>query len=201
MLLPPGPVREVGPLRFLVVRPGEVLDLCMELADKILESDFSPETMVAIHRGGMIVARYLSDLLDIRDIRAVRVEHYVGTDRGELARVVEPVPTRLDGRRVLVVDDVADTGESLAVAREHVAEMGAEEVKTAVLHYKPWSKIKPDFYVVETDAWVVYCWEYAETARHLFSKLTSEGFSREEALRIIMEEAGVPEKVVRWVGL
>ncbi len=201
--LPPSPDREVVSLDvgFLTVRPEDLVPLSMELASKVRDSGFRPDAMVAIHRGGMIVARFLSDYLDVRDIRAIRVEHYSGVGRRGGVRIAEPLPTSLGGKSVLLVDDVADTGDSLEVAREHIISRGAREVRIATMHYKPWSRVVPDYYVVETTDWVVYCWEYAETARSLMEILTAEGKSREEAIGIITNDAGVPEEVLRWVGI
>ena len=71
---------------------------------------------------------------------------------------------------MLIVDDVSDTGRSLAVAKDHVQKAGAEEIKVATLHYKPHSSFKPDYFVDETSAWVVYPWEVEETKRELSKK-------------------------------
>jgi len=188
-------------VEFLTVRPDDVLEMAMKLAGEIRRDGYEPEVLVSIFRGGMVIARYLSDFLDVREIRSVRIEHYSALEKREGARIVEPLRERVDGRRVLVVDDVADTGDSLEEAVRHVREMGASEVRVATLHYKPWSKVVPDYFVEETESWVVYPWEYAETAKFLLEALTREGSSREDALRVILEEAKIPEKVVQWLGL
>ncbi len=188
-------------MEFLTVRPNDILEMTMKLADKITRDGYRPEVLVSIFRGGMVIARYLSDFLDVREIRSVRIEHYSALEKREGARIVEPLRERVDGKRVLVVDDVADTGDSLAEAVRHVREMGASEVRVATLHYKPWSKVTPDYYVEQTESWVIYPWEYAETAKFLMEMLTKEGSSKEDALRVILEEAKIPEKVVRWLGL
>ena len=62
-------------------------------------------------------------------------------------------------KKMLLVDEVADTGDTLKHAVEHVKELGVEEVRSAVLHYKPTSIVKPDYYMVETTSWTVYPWE------------------------------------------
>ncbi len=184
-------------MRFLHVSPGDALNYARRLADQIIDSGFEPDTIVAILRGGVVIARLLSDFLDIRDIRSIRVVHYDALDLKEGAEVVEPLSTRLDGKKVLLVDDVADTGESLISAKQHLLERGAREVRIATMHYKPWSKIKPDFYSEETEAWVIYFWEYAETVRYFFMKyLAKEGY--DYVIRTL-KEAGVPEDVIEWV--
>ncbi len=184
-------------MKFLHVGPEDALTYARKLADQLLDSGFKPHTIVAILRGGVVIARLLSDFLDVRDIRSIRVVHYNALDLKEGAEVVEPLSTRLDGKKVLLVDDVADTGESLIVAKQHLLERGADEVKVATMHYKPWSKIKPDFYSEETEAWVIYFWEYAETVRYFFMKyLPEKGY---DYVTRTLEEAGVPEDIVDWV--
>ncbi len=189
-------------MEFLTVEPDDILEMAMRLATELREAGFVPDVLVTILRGGMVIARYMSDFLDVRDIRSIRVEHYSALEKKEGARIVEPLRQRLDGKKVLIVDDVADTGESLAEAIKHVKEMGASEIKVATLHYKPWSKVTPDFFCQETQSWVIYPWEYAETARFLLKTLTTEeGMSREEALQVILNDAKIPERVIRWLGL
>jgi len=189
-------------LKFLTVEPDDVLEMAMKLATELKESGYTPDVLVTILRGGMVIARYLSDFLDVRDIRSIRVEHYSALEKREGARILEPLRQRLDGKKVLIVDDVADTGESLAEAIKHVREMGASEIKVVTLHYKPWSKVTPDFFCQETRSWVIYPWEYAETARFLLESLTAEeGMSKEEAIQVILNDAKIPERVVRWLGL
>jgi hypothetical protein len=76
----------------------------------------------------------------------------------------------LKGKKVLLVDDIADSGRSLAVAKDYITKKGAKEVRTATLHYKPESASKPDYFVVTTTAWVVYPWERHEMERELEKK-------------------------------
>ncbi|MDK2384419.1 MAG: phosphoribosyltransferase, partial [Candidatus Korarchaeota archaeon] len=121
-------------MKFLHVSPGDALVYARRLADSVINSGFKPDTIVAILRGGVVIARLLSDFLDVRDIRSIRVVHYEALDIREGAEVVEPLPTRLDGKKVLLVDDVADTGDSLIVAKEHLEERGAAEVRVATMH-------------------------------------------------------------------
>jgi hypothetical protein len=65
----------------------------------------------------------------------------------------------MKGKKVLLIDEVADSGDTLKHAIEHVENLGVEEVRSAVLHYKPTSIVVPDYYMVETTSWTVYPWE------------------------------------------
>jgi hypoxanthine phosphoribosyltransferase len=181
---------------FINVSPEDALLHARRIAEKIVESKYEPELIVAILRGGVVLARLLSDLLNIREIKVMRVIHYDALESKKVAEIVEPINCRLDGMKVLLVDDVADTGESLIVARDHLLERGASEVKIATMHYKPWSKLKPDYYSEETEAWVVYFWEYAETVKYFLRKFQDKG---ENFIFELIRRAKIPEDIVKWV--
>jgi len=146
----------------------EVEHLCTLLARKIERSSFKPDLVVAVSRGGFPVARILCDELGLQRLASLQIEYYVtpGQTR-KMPRLLYPLNADVRGKRVLIVDDVADKGESLKLARKHVGEKGAEEVKIATLHYKPWSATVPDFYVKKVRSWIVYPWEKKETSKYL----------------------------------
>ncbi len=160
-------------MEVLTLSWAETSRLCEALASKISSAGFAPDMIVGISRGGLVPARMLSDILGVRELFAIRVSFYTGIGKTAAApRIVQPLVERLDGKSVLLVDDVSDTGRSLAVAKGHIKEMGAKEVKVATLHFKPHSKFKPDFFVSETDAWLVYPWERHESAKELGKKVS-----------------------------
>ncbi|RDD54235.1 MAG: phosphoribosyltransferase [Candidatus Korarchaeota archaeon NZ13-K] len=183
-------------MEFLNVSPEDALVHAQRIAKKVVESGYKPDVIVAILRGGVVLARLLSDLLNVREIKMMRVIHYDALESKKVAEIVDPVNCRLDGLRVLLVDDVADTGESLILARNHVLERGAAEVRVATMHYKPWSKLKPDYYSEETEAWVVYFWEYAETVNYFMKKFSDRG---KDYVLDLIRRAGIPDEIVRWV--
>ena len=123
-----------------------------------LEREFVPDLIVGIARGGLIPAVRLSHLLGDRLLRMIHIKFYRGVnlrqERPELLADVGKLP-----KKVLIVDDVADTGETLEFVREHVKKKGAREIKVATIAYKPRSRLKPDYYVIETDKWIVFPWE------------------------------------------
>jgi len=187
-------------MRFLHVSWNDVQEMSEKLAEMVVESGFKPDVVVAVSRGGFAPARILCDLLDIKKLASVKVEYYTSVGvRGKEPVIVYPLNADVKGLSVLVVDDVADSGYSLLKAKTHVEEKGASEVRTATLHYKPWSVIKPDYYVDETEDWVVYPWEVAETVRDLYSKLKSEDLDREEIVERLVSygfERGFVEKIL-----
>jgi len=156
----------------------DVERMCGELAGRIGESGFKPDLILGVGRGGWVPARLLSDLMGAGRLLSVRVEFYTGVGRTARVPVVtQSIPKRaFAGRRVLVVDDVADTGSSLSLIKKMLS--GAGEVRVATLHFKPRSRIKPDFFAKTTSAWLVYPWEKHETMRELGRKRAAKTFKQ-----------------------
>jgi hypoxanthine phosphoribosyltransferase len=144
----------------------DVIELCYKLAKDIARSGFEPDAIVAVLRGGVVPALLLSDILGIEEFYAIRVKHWGIAEEVYRIPVVDQLPQRkLQGVKVLVVDEVADTGKTLAKAVEELKKLGAIEVRTAVLHLKTTSSLIPDYYAVRLEKWVwiFYPWSLAET--------------------------------------
>ena len=167
---------------FIVVTWENVEELSLRLGS-LLRHSFIPDLIVGVARGGWIVARLLSDYLDVSNIASIRVEFYekIGEHRSKPI-ITQPLSAEAKDLNVLVVDDVADSGSSLLEVKKHVQEKGAKIVKTATLHLKPWSKIKPDFYVEVVSGWVIYPWELRETIRNLMEKWKKEKLTKDQLI-------------------
>jgi hypothetical protein len=188
-------------LKFLHLEWNDVNRLSKIVADEIRGSNFLPDIIVAISRGGFAPARVLCDHLDIMNLASVKIEYYTGiNERKSKPVVVYPLNADVKEKRVLISDDVADTGRSLFVAKKHVLKKKASDVKLATLHHKPWSLIKPDFYGETVDAWVVYPWEEREAVKQLISKMKRQGSSTERAVKQLIKE-GFKESTLRELGL
>ncbi|KQV05962.1 phosphoribosyltransferase [Leifsonia sp. Root112D2] len=130
------------------------------LASAVLESGYEPDVVLAIARGGLLLAGAMSYALGVKSCGAVNVEFYTGIDE----RLPEPVllpplleEAALHSKRVLLVDDVADSGRTLAMVVELVRAGGAE-VRTVCLYGKPQSVIEPDFTWRKTSQWITFPW-------------------------------------------
>ncbi len=144
------------------------VDYAEQLARKI---DFRPDMIVGLSRGGLVPARLISDILGVDEVGIVGMKFYKGMKRAaEFPLITQELTMDLSGKSVLLVDDVADTGRSLLVAKEYLRRKGATAVKVATLHYKPNSQFKPDFYVMTTSSWIGYPWERHEIERELGGK-------------------------------
>jgi hypoxanthine phosphoribosyltransferase len=170
--------------------------MLLSQAEKIRQSGFKPDVIVGITRGGWIPARVLSDLLEIPDLATVRVEFYldIAKTRNE-PFLTQGVSAVVEGKKTLIVDDVADTGKSLQLAREHILQRGATEVRIATMYRKPSSLIKPDYYEKETHCWVVFPWETKGTIRKIAEKHRDKNRIDIENAKLDTK-AGLPKQLI-----
>jgi hypoxanthine phosphoribosyltransferase len=131
-----------------------------ELAQQIADSGFRADIVVAIARGGLLPAGALAYALGTKAAGTLNVEFY--TDIEETLPdpvVLEPLldTSAVTGKRLLVVDDVADSGRTLALVMEMLREF-APEARSAVLYTKPRTVIQPDWSWRETDRWITFPW-------------------------------------------
>ncbi len=131
-------------------------DTCKLIANV---KSFKPEAIVGIARGGLSLSHSMAEGLDIRDVQSIRTELYDATcKREELSLFGE---CRLEHvKRVLVVDDIADSGETLAYIMQYLQKTFPEVLfKSSTLFYKKTSIYEPDFWINEANEWIEFFWE------------------------------------------
>jgi len=161
-------------MRCKVLTFEEVYEMTRQVATKVKESTYRPTTIVGLARGGWIPARLLCDFLGITDLISLKVEHWLETGRTkDEATIRYPLTADLKGKRLLVVDDIADTGKSLMAATSYLANFNADDMKTATMQYLPGSKFTPDFYAEEVTVWTwfIYPWNWIEDTSTLLVRL------------------------------
>lgn len=126
-----------------------------------IRQDYDPDVIVGIARGGLVPAVRLSHLLDDLMMRVVHVKYYENVNETrEEPEIFWSDVEKIEGK-VLVVDDVADTGDTLELVKDHLADRVEGELEICTIAYKPSSKVKPDYYIYETEKWIVFPWEEA----------------------------------------
>ncbi len=149
----------------------DVMDLTIKVSESIVKDNYKPNIVVGVARGGVVIAKIIEDILGIGNMTSIEVKLYRGiNDRGEEARIAQPLPVSVKGLRILLVDDVSDTGTTLSVAYNYLKEQGAIEIRTATLMIKPWTRFRPNYYAGEATAWIIFPWEIGETIRELGSR-------------------------------
>lgn len=184
-----------------VVSWSQVVRLARRLAFAIVDADYRPEVIVAIARGGYVPARLLADALGVMSLTGMRIVHYgPGAHRQRRARIVEPLSVAVAGRRVLVVDDVADRGDTYRLAHRHIARRKPAAIRTAALHYKVGSQFVPDFYAAKLTAWrwINYPWARYEDIGGFIARMRPRPANAAAAARRLDREFGmrVPRALV-----
>lgn len=184
-------------MEFEVISWEHFYQLTLELVEKVLKSGYVPEVIIGVSRGGLVPLRIFSDEFEETEIGIIRVAFYEDVKKtGSEPKILQDVNADISGRRVLVVDDVADTGRSLETARRHLKDKGAREVRVATVYYKPWSTLKPDYYVKKTEKWIIFPHEIGETIRSLAQKNLKEGGKTLDEFRDMLIDIGLPPMIV-----
>jgi len=156
-----------------------------DLGKKIKKS-YQADILIAVARGGWVVGRIISDLLEIDRVASIGVKFYKGINsRNERPVITQPLSIDVKNQKVLIVDDIADTGETVKIVREYVLKGEPKDVKIAVVYLKPWCRVKVDFFIKETDKWVVFPYEQMETINYLLKKMKLKGLEENEVLTAI----------------
>ena len=134
------------------------------LAEAVAEDGYHPDIVLAIARGGLLVAGALGYALGVKNTFTMNVEFYTGIDeRLDMPMILPPLPDLVDfgDTRVLIADDVADTGATLALVKGFCAGKVAE-VRCAVLYEKPRSTVRCEYVWRRTDRWIDFPWSIEE---------------------------------------
>jgi len=163
------------PTRCQVVSWERVRRLALSLAFQIKNAHFKPDLLIAVARGGFVPARLLCDFLQVYELASIRVEHYTGgAFRHPSARLKYPLSVDPSGMRVLIVDDVCDTGETYRVALEHMAGFAPADVRTAALQHKVEACFVPDFigHEIQHWRWLIFPWAITEDVIGFVERMT-----------------------------
>jgi len=133
-----------------------------DLARQIIESGQSFDRVVALAKGGWTWARTLLDYLQIDELSSMRIKRYIGINEAEEPVITQPLADAIGGESILLFDEVIDSGKTIDKGLEILKAMGAKNVRTAGLCYKPRSSVVPDFFAFSSSAWVVFPHEVRE---------------------------------------
>jgi hypoxanthine phosphoribosyltransferase len=134
-----------------------------EIAQQVVDDGYEPDLVLSVARGGMGLGMGLGYALDVKNLSAVNVEFYTGVDeRLDVPIMLPPTPDAVDlsGLRILIADDVADTGRTLEIVRAFCADHVAE-ARIAVIYEKPGTVVHPEYVWRRTEAWIDFPWSAA----------------------------------------
>lgn len=171
--------------------------MLLSLAKKIKSSGYTPDVIVGVSRGGWPPARIMSDLLENSHIANMKVEFYkdIGV-RSKKPRITQPVTAEVTNKKVLVVDDVSDTGHSLKAVVSHLRRKGVKELKVVTIYMKPQSIFRPDFYARTTRKWIIFPWERLEAVQLIARRFNSDKAKVSSIVREL-KDSGMNSTLVR----
>jgi hypoxanthine phosphoribosyltransferase len=160
----------------------ELQDLSFQIAGQIRAEGMHFDRIVTLAKGGWPMTRCLVDFLNVHEVASIGVKFYSGlAERFERPRIYQDLPVAVVDERVLLFDDVADTGASLKFTRDYLLHYrGVANVTTATLMTKPHSVIRPDFSGADTTAWIIFPYDAAEMIETLGERWNGMGVSQEE---------------------
>ncbi len=166
---------------FVNITWQEYINLVFALSQKILSTNQNFDLIIAIARGGLVLSRLLSDSLNL-PIAAFTVESYLNLQQQKMPEITHGLTTILTNKKILLVDEICDSGKTFERGLKYVEELGAkkEYIATASLHLKSHAQFLPDFFVEKTDQWVVYPYEIRETIKALLPIWQKQGISTKD---------------------
>ncbi|MFH1752336.1 MAG: phosphoribosyltransferase family protein [archaeon] len=138
---------------------------CEKIVESLRKENFKPDVIVAIGRGGYIPGVIISHLLENKKLFTLKVEftEKENTSNQTLKQkpvIIQAIKEKLEGKKILLIDDVNESGQSIQTVTNYLLkEKQVKEIKTGIIHEKPWTKKKADFVGKTVDAWVVHPWE------------------------------------------
>lgn len=156
--------------KFLTLSWNDFHDACFDLSKKIKQKKIKFDRILAISRGGLVVARILSDFLNL-PISVFTMVAYTGINKCKQAKVVEGLKIEPKGETVLLIDEVADSGGTYKEALSYL-KVAPNKIYTCAPYIKSWTKYKPDFWQVESDKWIIFPYEIKETIDELRKNMT-----------------------------
>lgn len=147
-----------------VVLTWETAGACLDrIKRQIDDSGFRPTTIIGISRGGLVLSAYLANAFALRDLQVLSIVRNTSEEKYSARR--EPVlqwmapETSLEGKDVLLADDISGDGGTLTLALELVRRRGPASLRTAVIVKNENSRLQPDYHAIVVGDWLVFPWE------------------------------------------
>jgi len=152
--------------KFRYISWSEYGNLAEALGEKVRATGKKFDLVVGIARGGIPVAMVVSDHLGVK-IDFVNVKSYDDVGKRSPPRILSTLTERIEGKKILLVDDLVDQGDTMTFMTRYLQEMKPAVLETAVMFKKPWSKTEPDYYLEDVNEWIVFPFELGEINRLL----------------------------------
>lgn len=183
--------------KYLPVTWQEYHSLAQKLAATILSDNKPYDEIVAIARGGLTLGHLLSDFLRI-PISTITIQSYTDIQTQGDVTITKKIQGSIAGKRVLLVDDVADSGKTIQRALSYLRHLNPKQVTTVTMFYKPRSVVRPDYFARQTTRWILFPYEPTEMILLITKQLTKEGKTK-AAIQEFLENLSYTEGQIAFV--
>jgi len=171
-------------------------DHSFDLAKQILKKEGKFDRLIALAKSGLTCSRTLRDYLGIPHLSILDVEFYTGINETAKKPVInQSLPISIKNERILLYDDIVDTGETFSLAIQYLNFHGAASITTTSLFTKPWTSIKPNYSSRESKAWIICPHEIREMIGILTKLWLKKGDSPQK-IQAQLLKIGLPESEV-----
>jgi hypoxanthine phosphoribosyltransferase len=173
-----------------------------QLAKQIIESGAEFDRIIALAKGGLTFSRSLLDYLEVESVSSIQIQFYTGIAETEKTPVItQSLPVSIKNEKILIFDDILDTGETMKLAKQYLQYHGAQSIHTAVLIEKPWAKVPVDFSARSSEAWVIFPNEVRETINCLSAIWKKNNDSRENIEKQLLQIGFSKDEVALFAKL
>lgn len=152
---------------------------CFQLSQKVSQKELRLDKIVAISRGGLVAARILSDFLNL-PISHITIVAYKEISKMDEPKVIEGLGVTVSKKRLLLVDEIVDTGKSLSRGKKYLDNFAPGKVFSAAPVVKSKANPKPDYYIHTIDKWIVFPYEVRETIEQLANDWARKGYPKKD---------------------
>ena len=182
--------------KYLTLSWDETGDLTLQVAAKIIKSKQTFDRIVALGKGGLTWSRTLADYLAMDTLSTMQISFYTDVAKtNKKPKITQKLSVSVKGERILVFDDVADSGETLILAEKYLKKLGAKKVEAATLAIKTWTKYFPKYYALSSGAWIVFPHEIREVICSLKKNWTKKGW-KDVQIKQNLKKIGVSDKEI-----
>lgn len=177
--------------KFLIISWEKLHQTCFKIAKVFLNENIKINRIVAISRGGLVVARIFSDYLNL-PISPFTMVAYTGMAKKKKPRLAEGLKANIKNEIILLIDEVADSGETFIEGLKYLKQFKPKKIYTLAPFMKTWTKFKPDFCQTKTDKWIIFPYDIRETIKEIKHCLIKKKLSNNELI-IKLTSLGLPK--------
>lgn len=166
--------------KYLLPSWQDLDDLCFKMSQKIIADQKNFDRLITLIKGGLAYSRSLSDYLNIKNISTLQTSYYEDIAKTKnKPQILQKIPLSIAGEKIILFDDVIDSGNSIKTTYDYLLSLKPKGITLASLFLKEKSIIKPDYFGVLTNAWIIFPNERRKTVECLTKKWNSQGISSE----------------------